>query len=267
MLSEELVRTLPRPVPGFPDVTTDPGTIRSDPSTEGSWIARNSCLFLLVALLLHQILDSMFSDVSNRALVGAMTTLILLSAIYAITHARWGLGITIVLGLPFLTSIWLQVFRESYTINITRQISSLLFLGLIVLILSGHVLTTRRITINTLYGAASIYLLLGYAWAAAYILLEKVSPGSYSGLTNSDIPTYLSRDLTYFSFVTLTTLGYGDIQPVSPVARSMAIGETVCGVLYLSFLVARLVAMYMMHSQAVNVEHRVEEHSRPGSSD
>lgn len=229
-----------------------PGTeaIRHGISRGGNYFSHHSCLFLLVALLSHLFIDSLFSDIGSRALLGVLTTLILITAVYAVNYARRSLAIAIVLGLPFLLSIWVQVFRESYTINVTRQISSFLFLGFTSLILLSHVLTAKRVTAETLYGAASIYLLFGFTWSAAYILLEKIQPGSFQGLTDSALPTYLSRDLTYYSFVTLTTLGYGEISPVSPVARSLAIGEAISGVLYLAILVARLVAMYMVQAQS-----------------
>ncbi|MCZ6834630.1 MAG: ion channel [Planctomycetota bacterium] len=203
-----------------------------------------------MALLLHLIVDALFSDVNSRALLGVLTTLILITSLYAVNYARRSLGLAIFLGLPFLASIWMQVFRESYTINLTRQVSTLLFLGFTGLILLSHVLNSKRVTQETLYGAASIYLLLGFTWGAAFVLLEKISPGSFQGLTHAELPSYLSRNLTYFSFVTLTTLGYGEIIPVSPLARSLAIVEAVSGVLYLAFLVARLVAMYMVHSMS-----------------
>lgn len=101
----------------------------------------------------------------------------------------------------------------------------------------AYVLRGVEITRDKLYGAISVYLLVGLAWAAAYALLQAVAPGSFTSA--SDKP-----DLIFFSFVTLTTLGYGDITPVTGPARSLALLEAVTGVLYLAVLVARLVSAY-----------------------
>jgi hypothetical protein len=105
----------------------------------------------------------------------------------------------------------------------------------------------RTITSNHLYTAASIYLLLGMLWFSMYRAIEAVHPGSFlqasGGSTNS--PT----DLLYFSLVTLTTVGYGDIIPVFGPVRMLAVLEAATGVLYVAITVALLVSAYKRESE------------------
>jgi len=100
----------------------------------------------------------------------------------------------------------------------------------------------RRGAVNQhrILGAVAVYLLIGLAWASAYELLHFVRPGAFgSALAAEPAP----QTWIYYSFVTLTTMGYGDITPVHPVARSLAIAEALIGQLYLAITLARLVSL------------------------
>jgi Ion channel len=103
------------------------------------------------------------------------------------------------------------------------------------------------VTLVRIQGAIGIYLLFGIGWAHAYHIAEIVHPGSFNSAagTMSNI-----SDWAYFSFVTLSTLGYGDIVPVHPIARSLAILEALTGQLFLAITIARLVAMEVISWQA-----------------
>ena len=99
------------------------------------------------------------------------------------------------------------------------------------------------ITIYRIQGAIVVYLLAGFAWAAAYEVVYRALPGAFQFAQHVVNEGRISHGLLYFSFVTLTTLGYGDITPVHPAARSLAIGEALVGQLYPAILIARLVSM------------------------
>ena len=102
---------------------------------------------------------------------------------------------------------------------------------------------------NRLIGAVCVYLLLGVIWAVAYTMLEMISPGSFGGFTPLQGRGWDSEWL-YFSFVTMTTLGYGDILPVSATARALAYMQAVFGQLYVAILVAGLVSALMASRQS-----------------
>jgi voltage-gated potassium channel Kch len=96
------------------------------------------------------------------------------------------------------------------------------------------------VTFHRIQGAIAAYLLLGLAWANAYELIELARPGALR-FPDGGGPTPIR--LIYFSFVTLTTVGYGDITPLHPTARSLAISEALVGQLFPAILIARLVSM------------------------
>jgi hypothetical protein len=124
--------------------------------------------------------------------------------------------------------------------------TSLLSLVLFLVVVLGQTLRPGPITFHRIQGAVAAYLVLGILWAHVYALLAHLHPGAFSGpLSPADGP----RAFFYFSFVTLTTVGYGDVLPVHPAARSLAMLEAVTGSLYLSILVARLVSQAVASDQ------------------
>jgi hypothetical protein len=102
---------------------------------------------------------------------------------------------------------------------------TILYLYIVVLLLK-ELLSQKVITANLIYCAISIYLLIGVMWAGVYTVQEGISPGSFSGLS-------LTTDLLYFSFVTLTTVGFGDVAPLSILAKRFAIFEAAMGSIYM----------------------------------
>ena len=106
-----------------------------------------------------------------------------------------------------------------------------------------------NISANRIIGAVCVYLMLGVIWALTYSLLEAGIPGSFAGLSEQAAGSKWDPDWVYFSFVTLTTLGYGDILPVTSSARAMAYFEAIVGQFYLAVLVAGLVGAYRSEKQ------------------
>jgi hypothetical protein len=117
------------------------------------------------------------------------------------------------------------------------------FLGIgavITNLVANFALKAKRVDAEHLYAALSVYLLLGLMFSAVYLTLELLAPGALSRAA-----TPLStEDAVYFSFVTLATLGYGDIVPVTAVARGIAIIEAIVGQFYIAVMVARMVTLY-----------------------
>ena len=105
-----------------------------------------------------------------------------------------------------------------------------------------QVLFTGSIDGNKVVGAICIYLLMGLVWALIYLFIAQVNPGAFNGM--EQLPWYENfADAAYYSFVTLTTLGYGDISPIKPVARFLVYMEAIFGVFYMAILVASLVGI------------------------
>lgn len=101
-----------------------------------------------------------------------------------------------------------------------------------------------EVSANRLVGAVCVYLLLGTIWAMSYSIVELAYPGSFAGFTPWADRGWDSEWI-YFSFVTMTTLGYGDILPISATARAMAYMQAILGQFYVAVLVAGLVSAYI----------------------
>jgi len=125
-----------------------------------------------------------------------------------------------------------------------------LFLSLAAGVILRHVLSSReRVTLDTILGAICVYVLIGFSFGIIYHLVELHSPGSFQAHDEIALGGGALRVRTalfeYFSFVTLSTLGYGDITPVRPLARSLTMFEAMIGQFYIAIIVARLVALHL----------------------
>jgi len=121
---------------------------------------------------------------------------------------------------------------------------SALFFAYTCFLITAFVLQDGKVTRDRLAAAICVYMLIGVTWGMFFALLEITAPGSLSaGLKSpgSDV----EQEAMYFSFVTLTTLGYGDISPISPPARTLAILEAILGQIYVAVMIARLVGLHI----------------------
>ena len=114
-----------------------------------------------------------------------------------------------------------------------------------------QVLFTGSITSNDIVGAICIYMLLGLIWAMLYLFLAEAVPGAFNGLPQAPWLENFSAAI-YFSFVTITTLGFGDISPVLPLARFLVFMEAIVGVFYMAILVASLIGVRMSDRDAAH---------------
>jgi hypothetical protein len=182
----------------------------------------------------------------HRLLLGSFNVAILVAAARAATRThRAFLMVVVFLALP---SVGLQ---GAYLVTNSATIGDLLFLTyasfylFTVAHVLRYVLAPGQVTTDKIHGAIAAYILIGLLWAAIYTFLEDVHPGSFSsGATGTSIKQLPPEDLIYFSFVTLTTTGYGDIAPATAHARSLAILEQLAGTFYIAILIARLTGLY-----------------------
>lgn len=123
---------------------------------------------------------------------------------------------------------------------------AVVFLGYTTHLLLRGVLRSQRVTGDVIAGALASYLMIGLTWALGYGLVEKIAPGSIAvtGGGGTDLPT-----LIYFSYITLMTIGYGDVTPVSPIARTLAVLEGLFGITFTTIILAALVAILLRGQQ------------------
>lgn len=146
-----------------------------------------------------------------------------------------------------IAGIILNVFsitREDNLLQILSLLALFVFLLLATFNTLREVAITNNISPNRIVGAICIYLLLGVMWSVAYSVLEYLQPGSFKGLTVL-VSAVWNPDWVYYSFVTITTLGYGDITPVTQTARTLSFAEAIMGQFYVAVLVAGLVSAYI----------------------
>jgi len=142
----------------------------------------------------------------------------------------------------------LSVAGDNDTLHFISQLTLFVFLLLATFNAMRQVAVGNEINPNRIVGAVCVYLLLGVMWSIAYSALEYSQPGSFKGLTELASPAW-NPDWIYFSFVTITTLGYGDITPLTQTARSLSFAEAIVGQFYIAVLVAGLVSAYISAKQ------------------
>lgn len=144
--------------------------------------------------------------------------------------------------LLFLTLQLLGWFTIPPFINGEFAINSILFIvtSLPIVLIQKEIFLIRKVTADTLKGGIAIYLLLGLSWAVFYDSVYTLNPSAFDGIS----PSQYQADFLHFSFTTLTTVGYGDITPVTAFARIAANLQAIVGVMYPSILIARLVSLY-----------------------
>jgi hypothetical protein len=142
---------------------------------------------------------------------------------------------------------WIAWFMPTATLELWSESWTLLAIVVIVLVLLSQIFRAGRVRSARVQGAVAVYLLFGVGWAHAYHIAAMRVPGSF--VSTNGAMTNVS-DWIYYSLVTLTTVGYGDIVPAHRVTRILAVGEAVAGQLYLAVLIARLVAMEVVSWQS-----------------
>ena len=196
----------------------------------------------MCSLLILLILTAFLEGYKYAYLIlNTLSTIVIIAGVYAASANRRSVYILVILGLPWFFSEWFFL-----TSGRTVFLSFFFFLY-VTLTLMDMIIKTKEINQNTLYGAVCVYLLLGLLWASIYSLVNELVPGSIftgSGIDGHPKPI----DVIYFSYTTLTTLGYGDITLSTPVGRIMSVLEAIIGQLFIAFMVARLVAIYTAQS-------------------
>jgi len=207
---------------------------------------RFSTVQLLIALALFFIWAPFVEEIEGGELiVSALFSLVLLAGVVAVADSKRVLVIAIVLAIPAIAGRWMNHFRPDLVPPHVFLTAGLILIAFVVANLLRFVLRAPSVNADVLCASISAYLMLGLMWTLAYWLVDQLTPeGAFSFNTNAGRHSMNGFNAFYFSFVTLSTVGYGDITPVSKVARMLAAMEAMTGLLYMAILIARLVALY-----------------------
>ncbi len=157
---------------------------------------------------------------------------------------------TIVLGVIFVGSYWLSAAIDTRELRVWSGAWGAAFFWFVALVIMKHIFFERsRVNMDLIYGAISVYLLIGSGFGELYQAFALSDPNTFNGIEITGDYDKVARSMSYYSFVTLTTLGYGDITPAAHHAKVLAYVEAIIGQLYLTILVARLVGTYIAQSQ------------------
>lgn len=201
---------------------------------------------LLIALALLFFFFPFAEDVGAGPFIeSVLLSVVLISGVLAVAGRRRTLVVALLLGIPTLAARWINHFRPDLVPPEIFLVGALLLIIFVVWHLLRFVLRAPSVGVDVLCASISAYLLLGIIWTIAYWLVDEIVPNAFSFNTIAGAKESMRGfNAFYFSFVTLSTVGYGDITPVSKVARMLAAMEAMTGLLYVAVLIARLVSLY-----------------------
>ena len=216
---------------------------------ERTGVFRFSTVEFLIALVFFYVSAPFVEDLPRGNFVdGSLLTIVLVSGVLAVGRSRKLLTTAAILALPAICARWTHLFRP----DLPQQfflIPGLVFIVFLIANLLLFILRARHVNAEVLCAGISAYLLMGTAWMFAYLLVSDFSPGAFVFTAGPDSDHVLSGfNAYYFSFITLTTVGFGDIVPVSHTARMLAATEATTGTLFMAVLIARLVSLYSSKS-------------------
>jgi hypothetical protein len=220
------------------------------------WLFAALLLFLLVAPIVHRLREVLHP--TTPPIVEAICFVaVVAAAVVSISTTRTGKLIALGLGLPTALLGFAHGLFQTDPLAIVRHAFAAAFLVYAIVAMFRHIFVSERVRLNTVSASLCIYMLLGVVWALAYSIVDVLEPAAfYSSLPSGSPRPPLrlgsgeSTAVLYFSYCTLTTLGYGDIVPTSPITRGLASLEAITGQLYLTTLVARLVGLHIADSMA-----------------
>lgn len=196
-------------------------------------------MLVLVLIILLPPFGSFF-DVGIYVMDIAYSLLILISVLYTSSN-RKQLFISGFLGSLTFLIYWLNRNLDLHnSINVINVLVTFSFFAYVQYQLIRNILHEKKVSLNTIYAATSGYLIIGILGAQLFILLEGFFPGS---LHLAGTENYY--DFFYFSFISLTTVGYGDITPVHPTSKSISILISIAGQVYLTVFIAVIIGQFI----------------------
>ena len=207
--------------------------------------------FLLLSLLFMIALRPFFDVLPGTGLLAdILFTFALMSGVYSLSKNPMSWRIASLLTTLIIVLRIIRLYGQFQCLDQLHFLLGLLFFLLILGVILRHLFTASEVTTDVIIGSACAFVLFGIVWAYIYYLLELVHPDSFKA------PNYASNDhlwdFIYYSFVTLTTLGYGDMLAITNQARGLSVLEAIVGQLYLAIMVARLVGMHSQNGSSKN---------------
>lgn len=197
--------------------------------------------FLLFFLLVYIFGSPFLSPYPSLAVMAhASLSVTLFASVYALQKQQNHRSFAMALLLPLLILYWLGIYNVISFNDLGAYILFALYFGLLVYSFAGQIIRSDGFTLDLILATLCLYLVIGLFWGTLYTLLYEISPGSFSGALLED-PEGILTTFNYFSMVTLTTLGYGDITPQTPGAAALCQMEAITGQFFTAVVIAWLV--------------------------
>ena len=209
-------------------------------------VGHGPCSYLLVSLFLLLFIYPYYIDEGpiGKIIVSIIFSMILITGSYATGHNRRSLVFGVALAIVALTLHWLHLVETHPIMFRVLSLIYIIFLTYTIGAVLHYLLVKGPVTADKLHGALAAFIMLAFLWAFLYTLLEDIFPHSFSIGNGDTDKSNLFYVLLYFSFTTLTTVGFGDITPITHQARSLVIIEQLIGVFFVAVLIARLAGLY-----------------------
>ena len=207
---------------------------------------RFSTVQLLIALIVLLISAPFVEELeAGHLILSVLFSLVLLAAVFAVADRKRTLAIALALAIPAITARWSNYVWPDLIHPAVFLVCALVLLAFVIGHLLYFILHAPVVNLEVLCASIAAYLMLGLTWTVAYWLVDQLTPGGAFSF-NTERGSHSMNGFTgfYFSFITLSTLGYGDITPVSRFARLLTAMEAMTGLLYVAVLIARLVSIY-----------------------
>ncbi len=206
-----------------------------------------TALTIMLAILLFVIGPLQASGLGQAHLFGGAFVLVLIAAVFIVSGSHLALAAVVIAGAVLVVTSILRV-RQPSILDIYLDAGAWLTIGLTLsIVVARAVFAPGHVNFHRVIGAILLYLTIGLVFAALFCFLVLLDNNALSGIGAVQDDFSVSGNLAYFRFTTLTTMGYGDIVPVHPFARSLANIEAILGQLYPATLLARLVTLELEH--------------------
>lgn len=206
---------------------------------------------LILILLFYVITPTLQEDIFSLLILNVFFIAMILFTLSTLITKKRLFKIALVLALAAISTELLAQYTHLTTLFFFGRLSACVFFTFTACILLSEVLSYEKITVDRIHGAVCVYFFVGFAWGYLYMLIETLAPGAFS-IKDSSASMHNMFDLLYFSFVTLTTLGYGDIVPTMDLTKTLSTAEAAIGQIYTIVLVSRLVGYHVSQATSRN---------------